>query len=81
MQTPPDLLPSVVKQHDNELDDEFFNMLTATAETIAADGQPQVAQGILASTRTIIRTQFFWARDYISDATARRRLSNQFLMT
>jgi hypothetical protein len=40
-------LRQVAKEHEGELDYEFFQMLTASAQSAHADGQPQLAQALL----------------------------------
>jgi hypothetical protein len=40
-------LRQVAKEHEGELDYEFFQMLTASAQTAHADGQTQLAQALL----------------------------------
>ncbi|MCB9435992.1 MAG: CpXC domain-containing protein [Anaerolineales bacterium] len=47
LQTPPDVLPSVIAQHDAEIDEEFFTMLSATAEAAMMDGQRAMAEAVL----------------------------------
>lgn len=48
IQTPPDRLPNVVAQHDTEINEEFFMMLSATAEAAMVDGHQEMAAAILA---------------------------------
>jgi predicted transcriptional regulator len=40
-------LKKLVKEHDPELDYEFFQILTASAQAAQADGQTQIAQALL----------------------------------
>jgi hypothetical protein len=40
-------LKKLVKEHDAELDYEFFQILTASAQAAQADGQAQIAQALL----------------------------------
>jgi hypothetical protein len=40
-------LQRLVKEHDDELDYEFFQILTASAQAAQADGQAQIAQALL----------------------------------
>jgi predicted transcriptional regulator len=40
-------LKKLVKEHDAELDYEFFQILTASAQAAQADGQTQIAQALL----------------------------------
>lgn len=47
MQTPPDLWQSLAEQHDADLDEQFFSMLTVTAEMMLANGQHQAAQQLI----------------------------------
>jgi hypothetical protein len=48
MQVDPDELPALVQEHDDKLDNEFFAMLTATAEAAVVNGRRDVAEQMLA---------------------------------
>lgn len=48
MQVDPDELPALAQEHDDKLDNEFFAMLTATAEAAIANGRRDVAEQMLA---------------------------------
>src|SRR5258708_20401437 len=47
LQSDPDSLPDMVKQHDAEIDNEFFAILAATAEGAIANGRRDVAEQTL----------------------------------
>ncbi len=47
MQSPPDLWPSLAEQYDEQLDEQFFSMLTVTAEMMLTNGQTQAAQQLI----------------------------------
>src|SRR5258708_10729457 len=44
----PKTLPDLVRQHDSEIDDEFFSILTATAEAALSQGRQDLAEQTLA---------------------------------
>lgn len=48
MQTDPEQWPDLVKQHDDKMDHEFFDILTASAETALTNGRQDVAEQVLA---------------------------------
>jgi hypothetical protein len=48
LQSDPDELPALVQEHDDKLDNEFFAMLTATAEAAVANGRRDVAEHVIA---------------------------------
>ncbi|MFN8376834.1 MAG: CpXC domain-containing protein [Anaerolineae bacterium] len=48
LQTPPDLLPDVVKQNDAKIDARFMQTMSVMAQRMMQDGQPQIAEHILA---------------------------------
>ncbi len=54
LQTDPDSLPDLVKQHDSEIDNEFFAILAAAAETAIASGRRDVAEQALAIRERIL---------------------------
>lgn len=48
LQTPPDQLEALVEKHNDDLDEEFFSILTVTAESAIANGQQQMGEQIIA---------------------------------
>src|SRR5690606_31387510 len=47
MQASPDTLPELVRQHDAEIDMQFFQILTMMAQQAMQSGRPDVAQGMI----------------------------------
>ena len=47
MQTPPDLLPDFVKQHDTEIDAQFFQTITMMAQRFLSEGRSDVAEQLI----------------------------------
>jgi CpXC protein len=47
MQTPPDLLPDFVKQHDAEIDAQFFQTITMMAQRFLSEGRSDVAEQLI----------------------------------
>lgn len=54
IETPDDQLPDVVKAHDAEIDEEFFQLLAATATVMAQQGQPQLAEQLASLTDRLV---------------------------
>ncbi len=54
MQSPPDLWPSLAQQYNDDLGEEFFSMLTVTAEMMLANGQARAAQQLIAVRDSIL---------------------------
>jgi hypothetical protein len=48
LEAPPDNLEDLAAQHDDELDDQFFQLMTYSAESALQTGQREVAEAILA---------------------------------
>lgn len=55
LRTPPDQLENAVKEHDGEIDAEFFAMMTSIAESIAGSGRADVAEQILALSDVLVQ--------------------------
>lgn len=54
IQSPPDTWQGIAEQYNEQLDENFFSMLTATAEMMVANGQVQVAQQLVSVRDTIL---------------------------
>ena len=60
--TPEDQLPALVKEKDAELDQTFFQLLTASAEAQAAGGSPNGAQRLLNLRQKLLELSSFGAQ-------------------
>jgi hypothetical protein len=54
LQTPPDLLPAVIEQNDAKIDARFMQTMTVMAQRMLQDGQPQIAEHILATQGALV---------------------------
>jgi hypothetical protein len=54
LQTPPDLLPGVVKQNDDKIDARFMQTMTVMAQRMLQDGQAAIAEHIIATQGALI---------------------------
>ena len=62
-------LRKLVKEHDAELDYEFFEILTASAQAAQGDGQTEIAQALL-GLRTILAELSSKGRDAVAEVDA-----------
>jgi hypothetical protein len=47
LQTDPDTLDSLVQEHDDKIDEQFFTMMSVAAQQTAQQGRPDIAEHIL----------------------------------
>ena len=69
MQTPPEMLPDFVKQHDAELDAQFFQTITMMAQRFAGEGRSDVA-GQLLQLQQIIASLSTFGQELIARSQA-----------
>jgi len=55
LQVDPEQLPDLVHEHDDKIDEEFFAMMAATAESAVAGGRRDIAEQILALREQILQ--------------------------
>ncbi len=55
LQVDPEQLPDLVHEHDDKIDEEFFAMMTSTAESAMAGGRRDIAEQILALREQILQ--------------------------
>ncbi len=71
LQTDPAQYPELVKQHDAELDTEFFGLMLAAAENAAASGRRDVAEAVLQIRDQLIQLSTV-GQQALADATAQQ---------
>ncbi len=64
MQAPPDLLPGLVKQHDAEIDAQFFQTITMMAQRILNEGRSDLAEPLV-QLQQVIAEQSSFGQDLI----------------
>ncbi|MEO8396942.1 MAG: hypothetical protein ABI700_28360, partial [Chloroflexota bacterium] len=69
MQTPPEMLPDFVKQHDAEIDAQFFQTITMMAQRFASEGRTDVA-GQLLQLQQIIASLSTFGQELIARSQA-----------
>lgn len=67
MMTPPDRLEKKVAELDEQLDEDFFTMITATAEAAIANGRQDVAQQVL-GLRSMLMEYSSYGQELLADA-------------
>ncbi|MCC7447298.1 MAG: CpXC domain-containing protein [Anaerolineae bacterium] len=55
LQVDPEQLPDLIHEHDDKIDEEFFAMMAATAESAIAGGRRDIAEQILALREQILQ--------------------------
>lgn len=64
-----DTLRALVKEHDAELDYEFFQVLTASAQSAQADGRPELARALM-GLRALLAEMSATARAAVAEVNA-----------
>ncbi|NWF68919.1 MAG: hypothetical protein HXY40_07525 [Chloroflexi bacterium] len=79
LQTPPDLLPDVVRQNDTKIDERFLQTMSVMAQRMLQDGQQQIAEHILAVQGALVELSSFGQQlaknQEVQEATVREVVS------
>ncbi len=59
MQTPPDLLVSVIQQHDAEIDAQFFQTITLMAQRMVNEGRTDLAEPLVDLQQVVLQNSTF----------------------